>query len=70
MTRYKSGGVGGTEKDGLKGVAGLVCGREFVPPMKVSAAPCRVLGEVTGGGCMPLGCSFLEALGVCGRDRS
>ena len=36
MTRYKSGGVVGTENEGLNGVGGLVCGREFVPPMKVS----------------------------------
>lgn len=62
--------MGGTEKDGLKGVAGRVWGREFVPPINVSAAPCRALGDVTGGGCMVLDGSVLAALGVCGRDRS
>ena len=61
MTKYKSGGVAGTEKDGLKGVAGLVCGREPLCPMKASVL-CRLLGEVTGGaamGCKPLPISRL-----------
>ena len=47
VTRYKSGGVAGTEKDGLNGVAGLVCGRELEPPMKASF--CLEFGDVTGG---------------------
>ncbi len=47
MTRYKSGGVAGTEKEGLNGVAGRVCGREFEPPIKASFG--LEFGDVTGG---------------------
>ena len=46
VTRYRSGGVGGTEKEGLKGVAGRVCGLELVPPMNVSPVTfARVFGD-------------------------
>lgn len=72
VTRYRSGGVPGTEKDGLNGVGGLVCGRDVVP-MNVSMLLCLVPpGDVTcGGGIALFECSFLTAwLGVCGRDRS
>ena len=45
VTRYKSGGVAGRENEGLNGVAGLVWGRELVPPMKVSAPVWRTVGD-------------------------
>lgn len=70
VTRYRSGGVVGTENDGLKGVAGRVCGREAVPPMNVSAF-CLEFGEVTGGGiAVCVGSAFSAILGVCGLERS
>ncbi len=70
VTRYRSGGVVGSENDGLKGVAGRVCGRDAVPPMNVSAF-CLALGEVTGGGIVVCtGSPFMVILGVCGLERS
>ena len=48
MTRYRSGGVGGTEKDGLKGVGGLVCDLDDDPPINVSL--CRCAGDLIVGG--------------------
>jgi len=44
VTRYRSGGVLGSEKDRLNGVAGRVVGPEAVPPMKVSA--CWLISEL------------------------
>ena len=67
MTRYKSGGVLGTENEGLNGVAGRVCGLLLVPPMKVS--PDFVFGEVSGGP-MAAWLGMGSFRGVCGRDRS
>jgi hypothetical protein len=55
VTRYKSGGVAGTEKDGLNGVGGLVCGREFVPPIKVSWF-CLAPGDESGGAAIATFC--------------
>ena len=51
ITRYGPGGVGSTEKEELKGVAGLVCGRELVPPMNEPGL-CRALSE---SGATPIG---------------
>ena len=80
VTRNRSGGLLGTEKDGLKGVGGLVMERDVRPPMSVSVVGRGGGAEVTGRAGAPMtvtrpcacpaGSRGGIGAGVCGRDRS
>ena len=53
VTRYRSGGVAGTEYDGLKGVGGRVLLRDAPVPKKTSPEWRKVGDNVDGAAMLP-----------------